>query len=245
MKVLAYVPIFYGLEYLEQTIKSLHDHVDKIVCLYTSKPSYGFDSVIKCPESEGDLRDLAHASSNKIHWKKINARNEGQHRNFAFNFSSGFDIMLTCDTDEIMEPNSLDSVIKRASETDSRYIGIDGFVNFWRDFDHIVVDWFHPVRFHNLRSRNMTQQDIKGTIYHMGYAQSEAIMRYKFEVHGHKNEIQKNYLDSKFYPWTGIGCGVEWLHPASTTIWQDAEKYDKNQLPELLKSHPNFDKELI
>ena len=245
MKVLAYTALHYGMEYLEQTIKSIDDHVDKIVCLYTEKPSYGFNSVIKCPESEKDLRDLAHASSNKIQWVKIRAKNEGQHRNMAFNYSAGYDIMLTLDSDEIMERDSLADLIKRASQTDSRYIGIDGFVNFWRSFDYIVVDWFHPVRIHNLRSKNRQQKDIKGTVYHMGYAQSEAIMRYKFQVHGHKNEIMSNYLDKKYYAWTQIDCGVNWLHPASTTIWQDAEKYDKSQLPDLLKSHPNFNKEFI
>ncbi len=245
MKTIAYYPLHYGLEYLEASIKSIHDHVEKIVILYTDKPSYGHHSKMECPESEQQLKDLAFASSNKIEWVKIQSQNEGNHRDKAFNYASGFDVMLTLDTDEVWEPAVLEDTIKRASETNSRYIGIDGFVGFWRDFDHVVKDWFHPVRIHNLRSQNRVQQDIKSTIYHFGYAQSEAIMRYKFEVHGHKSEIIPDYLDKKYYAWDKIGCGVEWLHPASTTIWQDAEHYDKSVLPEILKNHPNFDKVLI
>lgn len=256
MKVIAYVPSHYGIEYLEASIKSIDDHVDKIVILYTEFPSYGHASKFSCPEKESDLRDLAFASSNKIEWVRLNytdgngrkiitVHNEGQHRDYAFRFTDGYDVMLTLDTDEIWEPSVLEETIKTASETDARYIGIDGFVGFWRDFDHVVIDWFHPVRIHNLRSQNRAQKDIKSTIYHMGYAQSREIMDYKFQVHGHKSEIKSNYLEKKFYPWHSIGCGIEWLHPASTTIWQDAEKYDKNQLPELLKQHPNFNKKLI
>ena len=183
--------------------------------------------------------------SNKIEWIKVNSQNEGQHRSIAQGHANGYDIMLTLDTDEVWEPSVLEDTIKRASETNSRHIRIDGFVGFWRDFDHVVTDGFQPVRMHNMKSRNSEQKTIKSTIYHMGYAQSEAIMRYKFEVHGHKNEIVPKYVDNKYYAWTGIGCGVEWLHPASTTIWQDAEPYDKTVLPDILKNHPNYNKKLI
>jgi len=245
MKVLAYIPIHYGIEYLEACIKSIDYHVDKIVCLYTEQPSYGHGSKMQCPETENQLKEIAFDASTKIHWQKISAHNEGNHRQRAFDYSNDHDILLTLDTDEIWEPSVLDETIKTASETDSRFIGIDGFVGFWRDFDHIVIDWFHPVRIHNLRSNNLQQKDIKSTIYHMGYAQSMPIMKYKFEVHGHKSEIFPNYLTNKFYKWTHIGCGVEWLHPASKDIWQDAEPYDKTQLPDILKNHENYNKVLI
>ena len=35
MKVSAYYPIHYGKEYLEASIKSIRDHVDEILILYT------------------------------------------------------------------------------------------------------------------------------------------------------------------------------------------------------------------
>ena len=35
IKTLAYIPLHYGKEYLEATIKSIDAHVDKILILYT------------------------------------------------------------------------------------------------------------------------------------------------------------------------------------------------------------------
>ena len=246
MKTLAYIPIHYGLEYLEYTIKSIKDNVSKIVCLYTEKPSYGYRIDQLCPENEGQLQELAQDTSRKVEWVHIpDTSREGTHRDMAFRYSNGYDVMITLDTDEVWEPDVLAKSIEQASKTDSRFIAVDGFVNFWRSFDYVVIDWFHPIRMHNLKSHNREVKHLKSTIYHFGYAQSEEIMRYKFAVHGHKSEFLPSYLDKKYYSWDHIGCGVEWLHPASTTIWQDAEKYDKTKLPELLKAHPNYDKKII
>lgn len=253
MSVLAYIPLHYGKEYLATTIKSIEDHVDRILIIYTGKPSYGFGTLQGCPETEDELQEIAFDTSSKILWHRVNCgdgteqiRRENQHREIAFRFANGSDdLILAIDSDEVWDPRNLGETLEQARKTDARYIGIDGFVNFWRDFDHVVIDWFHPVRLHNLKSNRRHQKDIKGTIYHFGYCQSKEIMRYKFEVHGHKSEIFPNYLENKFYKWTHVGCGVTQLHPASRDIWPDAEPYDKSQLPEILKKHPNFDKKLI
>jgi len=252
MSVLAYIPLHYGKEYLETTIKSIEDHVDRILIIYTCSPSYGHLSQEGCPETEEELQELAFDTSEKIQWFRINCRGserinrENQHREIAFRYvRDSDDLILTADSDEVWDPRSLGETLEDARKTDSRYIGINGFVNFWRDFDHIVNDSFRPIRVHNLRSRNRNSAEVKGTIYHFGYAQRREIMEYKFKVHGHKNEIFSNYLGQKFYAWSGIGCGVTHLHPASQDVWIEAERYDKEQLPEILKDHPNFDKSLI
>ena len=59
MKVLAYIPILYGEEYLDACIKSIDDHVEKIVILYTDRPSYGHFSQAQCPETEDQLKEIA------------------------------------------------------------------------------------------------------------------------------------------------------------------------------------------
>jgi hypothetical protein len=82
---------------------------------------------------------------------------------------------------------------------------------------------------------------INGTIYHFGYAQSKKIMDYKFDIHGHKNEIKKGWLENTYYGWEP---GKINLHP-TCDVWQEARPFDKNILPEILKLHPNFNKDII
>ena len=54
MKTLAYYPVHYGAEYLDASIRSISDQVDKIVILYTTHPSYGHGTSTPCPESESE-----------------------------------------------------------------------------------------------------------------------------------------------------------------------------------------------
>jgi len=216
MKVLAYYPIHYGAEYLNASIKSIDTLVDKIVILYTPSPSYGYQTDIPCPESEEELRAIAESSSSKIEWMNIGgSTNEGRHRGIAFNQAEGFDIMLPVDADEIWETSSLERCIKETYDGSSWRRNISGFVNFWKSFNWACYDSFQPARAFNLNRNNLIEESIQGTIYHFGYAQSEKIMNYKFEIHGHKSEIKPGWLQNTYYGWEP---GKLDLHP-TCGVW--------------------------
>ena len=241
MKVMAYYPIHYGTEYLESSIKSIDDQVDKILILYSATPSYGHLTDIECPESENDIKDVAFSASSKIVWKKIEAYNEGNHRNIGFQESNDYDIMLTLDSDEVWNPTSLDKCIKETYDGEAWRRNITGFVHFWKSFNWVCRDGFQPGRIFNLRRNNNIEVPIEGIIYHFGYAQSNKIIDYKFEIHGHKNEIKPGWLENTYYKWEP---GMKDLHPTGGA-WDQAIPFDKNSLPDILKSHPNYDKEII
>jgi len=241
MRTMAYYPVHYGTEYFNASIKSIDPYVEKILVLYTAKPSYGHGTDKKCPETEEELKNIAFASSDKIEWINIDANNEGNHRSLAFDRADGYDVMVTLDTDEVWDPISLERCIKETYDGEAWRRNINGFVHFWKSFNWACTDQFEPGRLFNLKRNNTMEVPIVGTIYHFGYAQSDKIMNYKFEIHGHKNELKPGWLENTYYTWEP-GRGD--LHP-TCGVWPEARPFDKSTMPDVLKNHPNFNKEII
>jgi len=242
IKTLAYYPIHYGAEYLEASIQSIYDNVDKIVILYTSEPSYGHHTNISCPESEEEIKQVAmKAAGDKLEWVNIRANAEGSHRGQIMQYTEGYDVLLAVDADEVWEPSELTKAIEETYRGRSWRRNVSGFINFWKSFDYACYDGFLPARLFKINAGNMDEETITGKIYHFGYAQSKKIMDYKFEIHGHKNEIKPGWLENTYYAWKP---GNTDIHP-TCTVWGEAVAFDKTTMPECLKNHPNYNKEII
>lgn len=247
MKVLAYIPLHYGAEYLEAAIKSVLPCVDCVLILYTKKPSYGYDDEIECPDSEEALKDIAYrAAGDKIHWIDVTgmARQETDHRGIAFTYAQGkgFDQILAVDADEVWDTEMLKIALKKAAESPYRRINVNGWVHFWRSFTWACFDGFLPTRIYNLGDKDVKSDGIvDGRIYHFGYAQDTNIVTYKMTCHGHKSEIRPNWLKEKFLNWVP---GIDDVHPVSIGLWNPVS-FEKETLPQVLKEHPNYDKWMI
>lgn len=233
MKVLAYMPLHYGLEYLEASIKSIDKHVDKIVILYTPRPSYGFGTTLECPETESQLRKLAEKTSDKIQWESETFHHEGEHRSYIQNFTDGYDLTLAVDADEIWDETSLRDCLESAMKSGAKRHGILGFVNFWKSFDLACYDGFAPVRIINNNVDSEEEIHIEGLVYHMSCFQSLEIVQYKWECHGHKNELRDDWWD--LY----LSGATEDVHPVARGLW-NAVAFDKTTLPKILKNHRNY-----
>lgn len=243
MKVCAYIMLHYGAEYLEACIKALDPCVDKIFIIYSQKPSHGFNAGIECPDKEWQMKFIAQNASKKVEWHSYELfHHEGEHRREAFKFSEGYDVMVNADADEVWDVESLKEAIKEAYNTDSRYIQVhhEGWFHFWKSFNHVCRDGFQPVRLHNLNSQNTDQKVVKGTIYHFGYAQSDQTMLYKLAGHGHRNEFRDKWLNM-YLEWKE---GVNDVHPVAVGLW-NPEPFDKSTLPDILKEHDNYEKDVI
>lgn len=241
---MAYYPLHYGAEYLDASIRSIDPCVSRIIILYTEEPSFGHVSGQPCPETEEELKRIAYAASEKVEWVKIKGfGNEGAHRKMIFEFAGGdVDMILAVDADEVWDTEVLKQSILDASKLPNKYIKVDGFINFWKSFNTVCLDHFHPVRFYNLRATNDFEQGcVKGRIYHFSTAQSEKIMRYKYGIHGHASEIRSGWLEQTYFGWNGEDGD---LHPVSLDLWNPAF-FDKTSLPEILKNHPNYNKQTI
>lgn len=241
-RVLAYIPLHYGAEYLEAVIKSISPCVDQILILYTARPSYGFTTGAECPETQEQLRDIAYAASDKIYWMDVTgmAGFEAQHRSISETFAQGkgFDQILAVDADEVWETSVLKSALEEALKLPYRRVKINGWLHFWRGFNWICQDGFLPVRITNLHEGNQKEEGcVNGKIYHFGYAQSEAVMRYKWKIHGHLDELRPNWMEEKYFGWVP---GIEDVHPVSIGLWNPIS-FEKELLPETLKKHKNYD----
>lgn len=239
-RVIAYIPLHYGAEYLFQAIQSVAPFVEKIMVFYTNRPSYGFGTDAVCPDSEETLRDIAMAASDKVIWMAGYWGNEGSHRAAIYNFTYRYSGVVTFDADEVFDQNDLSKAIEYMLNGKERYYGVNGYVNFWKTFDWEVKDFYRPIRFINLKNQS-GEGVVDQKIFHFSCCQRDEIMRYKYLVHGHADELKRNWLNEFYFAWT-VDNKVRFLHPTSNSIWGDAIPFDKNTLPESLLNHPNFNK---
>lgn len=242
--VIAYCVLHYGSDYLEAAIKAIEPCVDKIVIFYSRIPTFGRLTSAENPDTPEMLYEIATEASDKVLWVEVNGiTQENQHRALIEKMADGYDLILAVDADEVWETNSLKDALHEASNMDNQRIMIDGFIHFWRSFNHACKDHWTPVRITNRRSYNReTQGTVKGTVYHFGYAQREEILRYKWAgIHGHQSELRPNWIEEIYFGWNEE---MKDVHPTSHGVW-NPEKFDKTQLPPLLKNHPYYERETI
>lgn len=246
-RLIASCPILYGGEYLPEAIKAVEPYVEEIIMLYTDKPSYGHGTNVGCPESEYDLKNIAYSASKKVKWVNISANGEAQHRGHIFRYAeqNGYGGVLTFDADEVF--GDLTPYLEQCWQSQKRNIGFSGFINFYKSFNYVCRDHFTPIRFHNLNNADEKGHDVvNAPVYHFGCAQRMEIMRYKLLIHGHFDELRKNWLDEVYSAWEpgkDIPGGLH-LTAYNPPLWQ-AEWFDRNILPDLLKGHFNFNKDVI
>lgn len=246
MKVLGFMTIHYGVEYLKESLQSVVNHVDEMVVAYTKHPSHGRTTKNVCPDSEEDIFLICkEVLGDKLIWRRSESyQSEAHHRDMRYKHSSGYDLILTIDADEVFKTSELDEALKYAYEHNERYYGIKGYVNFWRSFNFACYDGFRPIRIENLHTANQLQNhECPLTIYHFSTAQSEPVMRYKYKIFGHASEVRPNWLNSIYYAWTPENQ-IQDIHCVAFGLW-NAVPFDKTTLPDYLKSHVNYSKDLI
>lgn len=253
MKTIAYYALHYGAEYLAHSVRSVVDHVDEIHVLYTNKPSFGHGTNLVCPDTEERLHAEAQrfCGTQKLHWHRIESQGgEGQHRDQLRGYVDGNSVILHIDADELWDSATLARSIRAARDTS--YWSLRAyFMHFWRSFGWVCTEAAMPERLFNwTNSRqlgagylNKMQQPVP--VLHFGYAQSEAIMRYKWQIHGHQAELRANWFEEKFLGWkpgeldVHPTCKDGFWNPRQTTPEENA------LVKTLLNDHPYFGKEII
>lgn len=246
VKVLGFMSLHYGKEMLECCLRSVVNHVDKMVVAYSISPSHGIACNDRCPDSEKELVSICReVLKDKLIWHVEQRYNdESQHRNVRYKYSDGYDLILTVDADEVLREEEIPSALMYAASNKERYYGINGYINLWRSFDYACYDQFRPIRIENLRSSNQDQNlNCPLTIWHFSTCQSEDIMRYKYKVFGHAAEVRPQWLDSIYYRWSPENQFGD-LHVVALGLW-NAQPYNKYLMPEYLRRHPNFNKHLV
>lgn len=246
MRTIGFMSIHYGREYLKESLMSIRDHVEEMVVAYSKYPSHGVSVKQECPDTEDELFLIAkEVLGDKLIWRRSDTYvNEAHHRGVRYAHAQGYDLILTIDADEVLKEFDIPNALTYAYNNSERYYGINGYVNFWRSFNFACYDGFRPIRIENLNNNNQLQNiNCPMTIYHFSTCQSEPVLRYKMKAFGHASEIRTNWFGEKYYAWTPANQ-VQDIHPVSIGLW-NAVFFDKEVLPEYLKQHPNFNKDLI
>jgi hypothetical protein len=249
MRVACYCVLHYGRDYLPYAIQSVYDAVDRFFIVHTPHPSHGTRVDVPAIESEQELRDaaLSYDPRGKIDWEStVRFWQEGQHRDYALSKCQewGADLVLVLDADEVWPTASVFAALNIAHRQAKARNWLLNFTTPWRSFYWVCRDHLWPVRIIDLRQPGGTAylpMEELGDVYHMGYAVTDKVMRYKWRCHGHIGELRPHWFEKKWAVWPPApDC-----HPACAENTWMPEPFDPRLLPLVLWSHPFWGMEPI
>lgn len=244
--------VHYGREWISWSMRSVRNIVDEIFVFYTANPSHGHGTDLKNPETREELYEITKPFSPVWHDAK-GYIHEGEHRTFAVIScqNAGADTVLVVDSDEIWPQETLYRAIEASKIHPARSFRI-GMRHFWRSLKWVCDDSAMPTRIIKPRIPESFGEQYLGTridigenvglVFHMGYAQSPAIIRYKQSIHGHKAEWRDGWFKDKFMGWKP---GDKDVHPTNVNYWNPQPYIDDGTLDYLVGDHPYFDKDII
>lgn len=252
MKIHSLTILHYGADYLSWALRSVYNQVDQLNVFYTPTPSHGHRANVPPIENKEKLQAVAYTydPDDKIKWfDTLGVIREGEQRDLALQTikDMGADIILVLDYDEIWPRNTLYNALLAAKNGNWRN-NLVNMVHFWKSFSWACKDDGWPVRIINLEYDNGDAYLPRefGPVYHFGYAISNETMRYKWLIHGHKNELRSEWFEECW----GVWPPVDNCHPTNglsdegKPFWTP-EPFDKRQLPEFMRDHPFYELEKI
>ena len=233
--------LFYGRPYLKYSLASIYDQCDRIVILYSPKPSQGHGTPLSVPDTEDELKKEAEPFMDKIVWIKGDWNNEGEHTNAIWEHVEDCEWSYRVDYDEIVPAGFIQEMIRQAEQTENKFFQVP-FVHLWKSFNKCCLDSQTPYRLTRLKrgegDKILDSHDGKWRVVHCGYAIPDEYMRFKWSTHGHKPELRPDWFEHVWH-----GDAEENLHPVANNLWPCAQPFNKYSLPPVLRLHPffNFD----
>lgn len=239
MKIIAYVALLYGKDYLAASIQSIIDYVGEYHVLYSPHGSHGTQINTPCPETREELRAIAQtAAGSKLRWHDGNWRQENEQRESIYQYAPDADAILIVDADEIWHPRTW-AMVEAEMGYKGRGIRIP-FIHFWRSFHKAIVrDPAAPTRVifpKAVRPDWILDFSLEQAINHMGYAQRSEIVGYKMKIHGHKHQLKPNWFETVFLDKNRTTD----LHPVGSEWWNVETVDPLDYMPEFMASHPYF-----
>ena len=245
MKAIAYYPLHYGREWLYWSLRAVLQAVDEVIILYTKTPSFGKLTSVECPDSQQQLHNIADQFDDVSFYTYVSQHgDEGKHRTVAENMCkrAGADVIVAVDADEIWDPVNLRNTIEFAVDYGASTYRVP-FRHFWRSAHWLCDDGALPLRITNVNGNggDLHMTPMFGYVNHFGYAVSLAIMRYKWLIHGHLDELREGWLDNTFRK---FGPNQQDVHPTNVNYW-NARQFDITELQHLIGDHPYFHEGVI
>lgn len=237
MRVVGMTILHYGREYLDAAIRSVIDHVDAHYVFYTDAGSHGSRTSEPCPESRNELMAIAQgAAGDKLRWYEGHYDYEGQHRERIHHYEPDADAIIVVDADEVYSVGAMEQILLAARYEQARTYRVP-MIHYWRSMYRAVLhDPAFPTRLilPKVKSGEGAIQSLP--IHHFGYAQTPAIVRYKWLIHGHKGELRR---DVDWFNDVYMANRQTDTHPVGSEYW-NPETVDPFALglPEYMRNHP-------
>lgn len=248
MRVVAYIALHYGADYLHHAIRSIIDDVHEVIVLYTAQGSHGHRTDTICPDTREQLIDIAvEAAGGKLRWFDGVWTHEGQQRDSIFSIVPDADVIVVLDADEVWAPGLLVNAIRETSAWHRRDIRLP-MIHYWRSLKQAIMhDPALPVRliYPHVKTgaETFTPSPLTSKPYqainHFGYAQRSEIVRYKLLTHGHRNEFRRDcdwFNDIFMNPDRKTD-----LHPVGSEYWN----VEAIETPDFMLDHPFAQLEII
>jgi hypothetical protein len=249
VKIHSLTILHYGKDYLSYALRSVYHSVDQCHIFYTPTPSHGHSTNIPPIETKEELMQAAYAydPDKKVKWyDMLGVTQEGPQRDLALKTveAAGAELVLVVDCDEIWPKTTLDNALWCVKSNDNGRNNLVNMIHFWRSFNWACYDNGWPVRIIDLRYEdgvNYIPHGLGrlGRVLHFGYAVTDKVMYYKWEIHGHRSELRPNWFSTHWSVWPPI----ENCHPTNgcdeqgEAFWSP-EPFNKEKLPDFMREHP-------
>jgi len=240
MKIIAQINTLNSAEYLWYVLKSIYEHVDRIVII-----DGAFSPKIKPSQSDDDTLNIVknyEDYAKKIIFVQNKGFSQTEQRNIIFKYTEGFDWLFLVDDDEVYKDIDL-LRMRKFLENETTSFQITGY-NFVNDFYHYyetqnmrlwpIYDGMYYAGPNTIKHKNekickllTNKTTVPGIIrYHYSYVRSIERVRLKIRQ-------VESYQNIKKFPWQVNG---EFVKRDNITF----KKFDGNH-PILMHDHPYKD----
>lgn len=180
----AVLPVYNEEAVVGAVIKCFKPFVDKFIALISEKPWFG---ETEPPDKTEEICRSLDVDIIKGSWKHYHLQ-----RNRGSELCSDCDLILTLDSDELMEKKEIEKLIKFAEQSEFRAIGVLPEV-YWKDIDHVFrpKSEFQPiiitrpeVRFVSSRNVNCPYTVCDAEMHHLAWCEPRDMKR-KVQSWGH------------------------------------------------------------
>lgn len=247
-QIVANYTVFYGEEFIEQSVKSIYDYVDRINIAigkmsWKNHKGKRFKPIDNLLEKVKTLPD----PKKKIRVFKGIWDSDTEQRNFLMDKVIGkYDYAMLIDSDEVWEEREIKGLVdvatKMMEDEEIKVIAVD-IIHYYKS-----LYWGH--RGQNIRGVNYLFK-ADGTVHHeyirhpgvlpthkcsayyhhYGYAYPPEIIEKKVQMWGHSGETEENWFKAKYLPWKP-NQGQAWS--PTFNLWEPVERY--GLIPEM-KGH--------
>jgi hypothetical protein len=262
--------VFNAELYLPYSLRSIYDYVENVVIFLSTRPWNGPD--VELDRTEEILRNFPDPD-NKItlvvnDWRRIEAPDNDEENEFAemvqlLTFVKenipGATHYFYVDWDEVYHPEHILYLRRYLSRMNDDSFVRGTWRTYWRSF-HWTVDppdpsgplvafplkpriCFKAFREVQSGSEHRLPKD-KFLIHHFSYALPTWRVKQKVQHFSHCGGILDNWLEMKWKPWE-LNHGVTNLHPQYPSMFRRTVPVESDTLPEVMKDHPFFGRDVI